>query len=225
MSIRSAFSFVALAAKFVSSGWAATPDFTIDNFASGPYASPQYAGGQYSNTQTGNMLGGQRAPSILVCLPSPCPANNLFNQGASYEIRPPNAYAPGAIVYNSGYGVAPRLDVAWGSSSNPLHHNFAVYDRFRVSFNGLDQYLNFNIQVFTGTSWGQLGCNLAPYPRPFSVELPFNLFVGPGFNPASVDSIGLIFQSSSPIGALDFAVTKVEASATQAPSPVISCHY
>ena len=128
-------------------------------------------------------------------------------------------------MYNSGYGVAPRLDVAWGSSSNPLRHNFAAYDRFRVSFNGLDQYLNFNIQVFTGTSWGQLGCNLAPYPRSFSVELPFNLFVGPGFNPASVDSIALIFQSSSPIGALDFAVTKVEASVTQAPSPVISCHY
>ena len=43
------------------------------------------------------------------------------------------------------------------------------------------------------------------------MEIPFTLFIGPGFDKSHVNYINLIFQSGSAIGGINFAIASVEA--------------
>jgi hypothetical protein len=92
-----------------------------------------------------------------------------------------------------------------------MNADLSSADRLRVYFLGLTGTLNFNIQMFTGTSWGQNGCNLPGSTVPFTVELPFTGFAGPGFDKSQVNYINLIFQDGSAIGGINFAIASVEA--------------
>jgi hypothetical protein len=64
----------------------------------------------------------------------------------------------------------------WYGGQNPMNADFSGYQKIRVSFNGLTQPLNFNIQLHTGGPYAQGGCNIPPYAGAFNVELPLSLF-------------------------------------------------
>src|SRR6185369_1012753 len=142
-----------------------------------------------------------------------CPAQNPYNQGSSYGYFTEKSNRKAAMVQTAGFDAAPRIDLGYGGGST-MNEDFN-YQKIRVNFEGLTEPLNFNIQLFTGTAWAQGGCNIAAYPAEFSVELPLNQFVqNPGFTLSDVTSMNVIFQSSSAIGGVSFAITSLELSNT-----------
>jgi hypothetical protein len=209
--------FVVLAAAIAGA------QITIDDFTTGPYQSPNFkAGPKHISSQNGSMLGGNRSTNIFLCKPADCPTQNPFNQGASYAYHTPTSTSPGAMIQSAGYGTGPRIDLGYGDGA-PMNADLSSADRIRVNFLGLTGTLNFNIQMFTGTSWGQNGCNLPGSTVPFTVELPFTGFVGPGFDKSHVNFINLIFQSSSQIGGINFAIASTEAVNGGQPGAIV-CH-
>jgi hypothetical protein len=133
----------------------------------------------------------------------------------SYEFKPLTS-EPGAFFFNAGFGASPRIDLSY-SGGPPV--NFTPYNRIRVNFLGLIAPLNFNIVVFSGTTWAQNGCNISELNRPFSIELPLNGFVisRSNFSWTNINLIDNIFQSGSAIGGVDLAVSSIELSSTAKP--------
>jgi hypothetical protein len=224
MKIRCAVSVVLFLGAVAAS--AVAQDKTIDDFTTGPYQSPAFkAGAKHSSTQTGSMMGGTRSTNMYVCAKALCPAQNPYNQGSSYGYFVANTNRPAAMVQTAGYDSPPRIDMGYGGGS-PMNEDFSGYQKIRVDFKGLTQPLNFNIQLFTGTAWAQGGCNMSAYPGDFSAELPLNKFIqNPGFSFADVTSMNVIFQSSSAIGGVSFAITSLELSNTTKSGLVVDCHY
>ncbi len=199
---------------------AAHSQLLLDDFSTGPYSVRQ-SSGQDTNTQAGQMVGGERLTVFFVCPPGPCGASNPFDQEAGFQIRPGS---PSALIYSAGYKTGPRVDVQYGTNT-PLQLNLGQYDRFRVNFDGSDLFVNFNILVFTPSGWLQSGCNLAASTNPVSIDFPFADFLGPGtLDFTNINAIDFIFQTSSAIGANDFAVTSFEAIPNAAPAAQITCH-
>ena len=199
---------------------AAHSQLVLDDFSTGPYSVRQ-SSGQDTNTQTGTMVGGERETVFFVCPPGPCGASNPFDQEAGFQIRPGS---PSALIYSAGYKTGPRVDVQYGTNT-PLQLNLGSYDRFRVNFDGTDLFVNFNILVFTPSGWLQSGCNLAASTNSVSIDFPFADFLGPGtLDFTNINAIDFIFQTSSAIGANDFAVTSFEAIPNAAPAAQITCH-
>jgi hypothetical protein len=129
------------------------------------------------------------------------------------------------MVQTGGYFAGPRIDMGYGFH-NPMDVDFSVYQKIRINFNGLSQPLNFNIQLFTGTSYAQGGCNMPAYPGQFSAELPLSLFIQTqGFDFHHVNLINVIFQNGSTIGNVGFGITSLELSNTTKGGVVIDCHY
>ena len=108
-----------------------------------------------------------------------------------------------------------------------MNADFTGYQKIRVSFSGLTQPLNFNIQPYTGRPGAQGGCNIPPYAGPFSVELPLNLFTQTqGFSFADVTAMDVIFQDGSAIGGVKSSgITSIVLTNTTAAGVVIDCHY
>jgi hypothetical protein len=197
--------FVALAASMAGA------QIIIDDFTTGAYQSPAYKNGaKHISSQNGGMLGGNRSTNINLCNLTDCPTQNPYKQGASYGYISSPGTGLAAMVQSAGYGTAPRIDMGYGSGA-PMNADLSSADRLRVYFLGLTGTLNFNIQMFTGTSWGPNGCNLPGSTVPFTVELPFTGFAGPGFDKSQVNYINLIFQDGSAIGGINFAIASVEA--------------
>ena len=195
---------------------------TLDDFSTGLYKK-QLSSGHDTNTQAGTMIGGNRLTVFSVCQTNPCGASNPFAQSASFQVRQKTKLTPSALIFSSGYKVAPRLDVEYGSTG-PLNLNLGSnYDRIRVNFDGSDLFVNFNILVFTGTSYSQTGCNLAASTNPVSIDFPFAYFTK-GADFTNISSIDFIFQSSSAIGANDWAVTSFQAIPTGDPPAQITCY-
>jgi len=224
MRIRCAVSFVFCFWPAAAS--AVAQDKTIDDFTTGPYQSPTFkAGTIHQSTQTGSMLGGTRSTNMSVCAPALCPSQNPYKQGNSYGYFVANANRPAAMVQTAGFDAAPRIDMGYGGGS-PMNEDFSGYQKIRVNFKGLTQPLNFNIQLFTGTAYAQGGCNMPAYPGDFSAELPLDKFVqNAGFSFGDVTTMNVIFQSSSAIGGVSFAITSIELSNTTKSGLVIDCHY
>jgi hypothetical protein len=64
------------------------------------------------------------------------------------------------------------------------------------------------------------------YAGDFSAELLLNKFIqNPGFSFADVTTMNVIFQSSSAIGGVSFAITSFELSNKTKSGTVIDCHY
>jgi hypothetical protein len=224
MRIQYAVSVVLFLAAVVAS--AVAQDKIIDDFSTGPYQSPTFKSGtKHSSIQTGSMMGGTRGTNMSICAKALCPSQNPYNQGSSYGYFPANSNRPATMVQTAGYDSFPRIDMGYGGGS-PMNEDFSGYQKIRVNFKGLTQPLNFNIQLFTGTAHVAGGCNMAAYPGEFSAELPLNKFTqNPGFSFAAVTSINVVFQSSSVIGGVDFAITSFELSNTTKSGLVIDCHY
>jgi len=222
-------SALALCFAFGSVQFMHAQDLNIDDFKAGAYQSPQFRNGAaHPSTQTGpvaNIIGGTRSSNMNVCATTPCPVENPFNQLSSYQFRPGTNGGPSAFIHKGGYYVGPRVDMGYGSGA-PMQANFSSYKNgwIRLNFKGLTENLNFNIQLFTGTTYAQGGCNIIAYPGDFSVEVPFAYFIDNGIDYANINTMNFIFQSSSPLGAVSFLITSIEVSNT-AKSGAISCHY
>ncbi len=208
---------------------AVAQDLPIDDFTTGAYQSAGFkSGATHRSIQNGSMMGGSRDTNMFVCDPTKkgdCASRNPYNQASSYGFYPAAGGRAAAMVQTAGYDTGPRIDMGYGYQA-AMDINFTGYQKIRMTFQGLTESLNFNIQLFTGTAYAQGGCNIPPYPAPFSVELPLNLFVqSSGFDFHHVNLIDVIFQSASAIGAVSFAATSIDLSNTTAPGLVIDCHY
>ena len=207
-------------------------NLTIDDFTTGSFhPAAYYSGTSNGSAQTGSMMGGSRHTNMSVCAPANCSAQNPYNQPSSYGFFPKSATQPAAMVQTAGYYVGPRIDMGYGYGAH-MDEFFAGYQKIRLYFQSLTEPLNFNIQLFTGTAWAQGGCNINAYSAPFYVELPLNKFiVTTNFLFEHVNSMNVIFQSSSAIGGVSFGIAKIELANDTAqypaypPYPVISCHY
>ena len=205
---------------------AVAQDLTIDDFSTGNYQSPDYYyGATHGSTQYGAMMGGSRDTNLNVCPgTTTCPTYNPYHQPSSYSFVPATATTKAAMAQSAGFYVGPRIDMGYGGHAY-LNENFTPYQVIRLNFTGLSQALNFNVQLFTGSSWAQGGCNLASDSGPFSIELPLNKFiVTKGFTLSSVNYLNFIFQNGSVIGDVGFGITSIELSNTNKPG-AISCHY
>jgi hypothetical protein len=165
---------------------------------------------------------------MFVCDPKTkgdCAARNPYNQSSSFGFLPSRGGQPNAMVQTGGYFAPPRIDM-WYGGQNPMNADFSGYQKIRVSFNGLTQPLNFNIQLHTGGPYAQGGCNIPPYAGAFNVELPLSLFTQTqGFSFADVTAMDVIFQDGSAIGGVSFGVTSIVLTNTTAGGVVINCHY
>jgi hypothetical protein len=200
-------------------------DLTIDDFTTGKSPILHFNSGSHNGTtQAGDpshLIGGTRSTNFNV-------SANPLQQISTFQFRPDVKNHLSAFIHNASFYAGPRVDMGYGSGA-PMHADFSSYRSdphglIRVNFLGLTENLNFNIQLYTGTTWAQGGCNISAYPGAFSVELPLDKFDDKGINYADVNYINVIFQSSSPIGAIEFAVTSVEVSKTPKPGAV-DCHF
>ena len=167
-------------------------------------------------------------PHTATCCPTgEC---NQFKQAAGFQIQGKTESAPAALVYSSGYKTHGYLDVVYGESA-PLNLDLAsTYDRIRLSFDGADNFLNFNIVVFTDGLYSASGCNLADHANgePFSVDFPFADFTPGGGTPgadfSNITQMVLEFgvAENSPFGE-DFALTSFQAIPIGAPAADITC--
>ncbi|MGA8438349.1 MAG: hypothetical protein WB762_14355 [Candidatus Sulfotelmatobacter sp.] len=223
---------VALAASVVIAiAQFAVAQLVLDDFSTGAYQKTLTSGAD-TNIQYGSMVGDSRETTLNMCPPAQCNAHGLaFNQPTSFQIKGKTKSAPAALVYSSGYKTDGYLGVFYGKST-PLNLDLASsYDRIRLNFDGADEFVNFDIVVYTNGLYSASGCNLADrtYGKPFSVDFPFTDFT-PGNGVAGADfrdltQIALLFaDSEGPHGGEDFAVTSVEAIPTGAPKADITCH-
>jgi hypothetical protein len=204
----------------------AAAQLVLDDFSTGKYEKTLKSGTE-TNTQSGSMIGGNRETSFFVCPPGPCGTYNQFDQPASFQVRPKTKSTPSALIQSAGYKVSPRIDVEYGSTA-PLNLDLsALYDRFRLTFDGSDLSVNFNILVFTGTVWSQTGCNIDPSISAFTIDFPFaNFTAAEGTSGADFSNLTLmdfIFQTDSAIGGNSWAVTSFQAIPIGAPPADITC--
>ena len=205
----------------------------VDDFTTGHYQSPQYGKGtsqQNSNLQFGSMLGGSRSTSMGICdttTKGQCAATNPDAQKSSYAILT-RASAPrtSQLIQSSGYEDTPRLEVAYGQTA-ALNQNFAALGAgavMRLYFTGVTQVLNFNILLFNSAGDTAInGCNLAPLAGAFTVEVPVASFHhDAGFSMSDVQFIDYIFQDGSPIGGVEFGISRLEVSDTSLGN-VVTC--
>ncbi|MGO4885964.1 MAG: hypothetical protein ACLP59_34845 [Bryobacteraceae bacterium] len=204
----------------------ALAQLVIDNFKTGKYEKTLKSGSD-TNTQSGSMMGSSRQTEFLVCSTSPCGASNPFAQPGSFEVRPATKTTPAALIQSAGYKVGPRLDVFYGSTA-PLNLNLSgQYDRFRLTFDGSDLSVNFNLVVWTGTLYSQTGCNIDPRITSFTIDFPFEYFTPggatSGANFGDITLMDFIFQTDSAIGGNSWAVTSFKAIPIGAPPADITC--
>jgi hypothetical protein len=205
----------------------------IDDFSSGPYKKtlPTKTAVTDISVQKGKMLGGVRETQYLVCHQVPCnTAENEFGQTAGFQIRPSkNADVPSALIFSAGYKTFPRLDVFYGVNGDivPLHLNLTPYDRLRVSFDGLNSVVNFNLQLYSPTGNGQLGCNLSsPSSLPFTVDFPLANFASPEtIELSDITYMNMISQSGGvgDLGTMALAITRFEAVPATTPPASFTC--
>jgi len=209
---------------------------TLDDFSTGAYRKtlPTSNAGSDINLQKGAMIGGERETQFLACHHIPCTtAENQFGQTSGFQVRPSKKTGvPSALIFSAGYKMFPRLDVFYGVNGGitPLHLDLTRYDRLRVSYDGLNSVVNFNLELFSPTGSGILGCNLTSPTGsfPFTVDFPLKDFVGGGGGPIDLSDITLmdmISQSGgvADLGTLTFAITKFEAIPPSVPPATLSC--
>ncbi|MGO8986762.1 MAG: hypothetical protein ACLPHI_05225 [Terriglobales bacterium] len=204
----------------------AAAQLLLDDFSTGKYEKSLKSGTD-TNTQSGTMIGGNRETEFFVCPPGPCGSYNLFAQPASFQVRPKTKTTSSALIQSAGYKVSPRLDVFYGSSA-PLNLDLSsLYDRFRLTFDGSDLGVNFNILVWTGGLYSQTGCNIDASITSFTIDFPFANFTPgqgtPGADFSDLTLMDFIFQSDSGIGGNSWAVTSFQAIPIGAPPGNITC--
>jgi hypothetical protein len=207
----------------------AVAQLTIDDFSSGAYKKILSTGSD-DHTVTGTMIGGERKTYFRVCQQIPCKAaENEFAQSVTFQTRPSKtAGVPSALILSSGYKTFPLIEVFWGIDGQnnvvPLHLDLTPYDRLRVSFDGLTEALNFNLQLYTPTGNAQLGCNLLPVqpvPPPYTVDFPLTDFILVGGTAIDFSNITYIDLLANLGGS--YAITKYEAVPASTPPASFTC--
>ena len=204
-------------------------DLILDDFTTGHYSGPAVRSGTQTSTQFGGMIGGARDNGLFICNPKikgDCASRNPYVQPSAYGFFPAKGGQPTSMVVTGGYFTGPpRFEMDYGFHT-PMDVNFSAYQKIRVSFSGLTQTLNFNIQVFTDPSDHALGgCNVPALAGPFSVELPLSKFSiqGPNFDFGHIRLIQVIHQDGSAVGGMAFGVTSIVLTNTTAGGVVIAC--
>jgi hypothetical protein len=207
----------------------AVAQLIIDDFSTGADKKTLSTGSD-DHIVTGTMIGGERKTYFRVCQQIPCTvAENEFAQSATFQTRPSKkAGVPSALIMSSGYKTFPLIQVFWGIDGQnnivPLHLDLRRYDRLRVSFDGLTEALNFNLQLYTPTGNGQIGCNLLPVhpvPPPYTVDFPlvdFTLVSG-----TTIDFTDITYLDMLSFLGASYAITKYEAVPASAPPASFTC--
>jgi hypothetical protein len=199
---------------------------TLDNFATGPEMIGPLKTGSKTVTQSGaGIVGGSRTVTLTVAAGSVDGEN--FQQGVTAQVRPSKqSGVPSALIWTPGYNVFSRIDLEYGLST-PLNLNLSSYDRLRVTFDGLSNGLNFNIEVWNGGySTGDLGCNLSGgySPSQFTVDFPLADFSSANGGPdwSDISIIDVIFQVAD-LYPPEMAVTEVSAVPASTPPGSLVC--
>jgi hypothetical protein len=188
----------------------------------------QHAGGEDGGWQPYYHLWLLSQPSLL----GRGLGDNLFDQPNSFEIRSGTGTSPSALIFNSGYKTYPYLWLKYGYGQ-PMKLDLAArYDRIRVNFDGANQRINLNIEVFSngGSLYSEIGCNvLGPdgFMKPFSADFPFKNFTpGNGTPGADFKAVtNMIFEfgeSQGPNKEADYAVTSIQVLKSD-PQPAFTC--
>jgi hypothetical protein len=206
----------------------AVAQLTIDDFSTGTYKKTLSTSSD-DHTVTGTMIGGERNTYFRICQQIPCTVDeNEFAQSATFQTRPSKkAGVPSALIMSSGYKTFPLIQIFWGIDGQnhvvPLHLNLSPYDRLRVSFDGLTEVLNFNLQLYTPTGNGQIGCNLLPVQPvqpPYTVDFPLADFTLVGGT--NIDFRDITYMDMISFFGGSYAITKYEAvPASAAPASFI----
>jgi len=226
-------SFLVLCVALVAAQFTHAQNLTLDDFSTGAYKKtlPTKTAGEDINVQKGTMIGGERETDFLTCHQIPCTTGeNEFGQTSSFQMRPSKkADVPSAGIFSAGYKMFPRLDIFYGV--NGLDLDLKPYDRLRVSYDGLNSIVNFNIELWSPTGNGIDGCNLTSPTGsyPFTVDIPLAKFAvnGGPIDFSHITLIDIISQSGGvgDLGTLTFAITKFEAIPASVPPANVTCTY
>jgi len=204
----------------------AVAQLVLDDFSTGFYQKTLKSRTD-TNTQSGSRIGGSRETTFVACSPaSACKTVNPFGQPSSFQIRAKTKTTPNALVFNSGYKADSYLDIGYGYGSSMTLNLASSYDRIRVSFDGADQVVNFNLLVFSNDAgYSQTGCNLV-FPgllTPFTVDFPFSDFT-PGADFSDINYMVFLFdEAQGAYSGEDWAVTSFQAIPIGEPPADITC--
>jgi hypothetical protein len=200
-------------------------DLTIDNFKTGPGKIGPITSGAKTASQTGaGIIGGTRTTTLQL------DAVSEFAQPASVQFRPSaKKGVPSAMIWSVGYKAYPRIDLTYGASDAPLNLNLSGYDRLRVSFDGLQQALNFNVTVFDSSLiGGGTGCGVDFLGDvPITVDFPLSAMPrgdGGQIDWTSIEVIDFIFQGGN-LGSPNLAVTGIQAIPASDPPGMVTCQH
>jgi hypothetical protein len=206
---------------------------TIDNFTSGynPVKSISTGSEVVNQPATGTgagIVGGIR--SIL--LASGSGAYNQFGQLTQAQtVRKSSTNPTPALVWSSGYANYSGLTVVYGAEEGetPLDLNLTQYNTesngvIRFTFAGLQQELNFNVEVWNGGENFDCGINIDQSNTSFTVDFPFDQFGSTSVDWGDITAILFELQGGY-AGAPQLAVTDIQVIATNknTPPPTYSC--
>lgn len=203
-------------ASVVTPQAAHSQDLTIDDFSTGAGRVGPMIGGTRLATQSGaTILGGTRTEKLIL-------SDNEFLQPTQVEFRPSkNRSVPSAMIWSNSYKAFPRLELYYG----PLNLDLTSFDRLRVTFDGQQQLLNFNVEAFDiNNHYAILPCpQLSLYQiTSFTVDLPRANFQGT-IDWTNIKTIALIFQGGI-LGSPNLALTSIAALPASDPQGTVTCH-
>jgi len=141
--------------------------YVIDDFSDGFNLITLQSGSAWSSTAA-SVTGGYRYVALDI-------GSNKYGLNASAGA------VNGAYVLNNDAGVYGYSYLGYGYDQNghPENMNFdmlAQGDTLRFSFGEIDPFLNFNVVIFTDTTYGEWGVNLGPTDTPFNLDVPLSSF-------------------------------------------------
>jgi hypothetical protein len=198
---------------------------TIDNFTGGyGLVKPITSGSEEVNqpaTGTGaGIVGGTRSINLGVAI-------NQFGQPTQAQtVRKSSTNPTPALVWSNGYGNYSGLQVVYGEGVAPLDLDLTQYNtdsngRIRFTFAGLQQELNFNVEVDNPGLYFGCAINIDPSNTSFTVDFPFDQFTGnPTGAPDWGDITAILFEfEGGYAGAPQLAVTDIEVIAATSSTP------
>jgi hypothetical protein len=191
----------------------------IDNFKTGSGKIGPLTTTKVTASQTGTgIVGGTRTTTLDQT------GGSEFDQPSTVQFRPSSKTSvPSAMIWTNGYKAYPRIDLVYGSATS-LGLNLSAYDRIRVTFNGLQQELNFNLEAWDASNvYGTCGINLSYYLTTFTVDFPLSAITGVGtVNWSNIASFDFIFQGGYD-GSPNLALTSIQAIPASTPPGTVTC--
>jgi hypothetical protein len=197
------------------SAWAGTLP-TIDDFTKAEFYRPTPDGITTKRFNAANIAGGSRTITTYINA-------NPFSQYSAVAVGRgvKNVNVGPGLFFSTGYGIAQRADLGYGEGK-AMDLNVSQYGRFRVHFSDASIITLADLQVFTGTSYVQWGCNDittngSDVTGDVTVDYPFAY--GQGVDYKNVNYIYLILQSNA-----NLSVNKIEVVPDSAPQADFTCN-